>query len=180
MIKKWETISQSKIEKFKIFDAVWYKRQHPEIKKESDFIVLLSNPWVNIIPLTTEGNIILIEQYRHGIDNLTIEIPGGLVENNEDTRLAAERECIEETGYIGEGEAVLIGENHPNPAFLNNICYHYLWKNCKKQKEQNLDIHEDIRVFELPIDKIKTMIFNKQITHSLVLDAFLFYYIKNI
>ena len=179
MISKWDTVSSSEPINLKIFKAVWHTRRNPNSESESDFITLQSQPWVNIIPITKEGNIVLIKQYRHGVDDITIEIPGGLVENSEKPISAAQRECIEETGYIGDGVAELIGETQPNPAFLDNICYHFVWRNCSKQIKQKLDEHEDIAVFEVPIWEIKKMILIKEIKHSLVLDAFFFYHLKN-
>ncbi len=138
------------------------------------FYVLDSPSWVNIIPLTASGNVILIRQYRHGIDDFTLEVPGGLVEQGEDPRVAAERECVEETGFVGEGTAILLGENQPNPAFLTNTCYSYLWWNCRLQTAQNVDEHEDIEVVEVPLDQIPTLIQTGVIQHALVLTAFLF------
>jgi 8-oxo-dGTP pyrophosphatase MutT (NUDIX family) len=178
MIKKWETVSSKDGGDFKIFKAQWLKRRHPDWKKEGDFVVLNSLPWVNIIPLTPDNNVLLIEQYRHGIDNITLEVPGGLVEQNEDPGNAGERECLEETGYAGQGKSEYLGETLPNPAFLNNICYSFLWKNCTKIKEQSLDKHEDIRVIEVPLAEIKDYIISGKINHSLVLDAFFFYFLK--
>ena len=89
MIQKWETISKRKVDNFKIFNLEWVKRRHKEWNKESEFVVLDSPEWVNIIPVTKNGTIVLIEQYRHGIDEITIEVPGGLVEPGEEPRIAA-------------------------------------------------------------------------------------------
>ena len=177
-MKKWDTLDRTFVDDFKIFKLSWLKRKHPDWQKEGNFVVLDSLNWVNIIPVTEDNKIILIEQYRHGIDEITLEVPGGLVEFNEKPRLAAQRECMEETGYQGLGDAVLIGENSPNPAFLNTKCYSYLWKGCKKVALQNLDRHEDIEVLEVPAEEIKNLILNKKIQHSLVLTAFFFYFLK--
>ncbi len=178
MIHKWETIDDKITEDLRIFKTSWIKRRHPDNLKEGNFVVLKSPNWVNIIPITKEGDILLIEQYRHGIDEITLEVPGGLVDKGEDPRKAAERECLEETGYAGEGDAILIGENQPNPAFLNNVCNSFVWKNCKKVGEQNLDAHEEINVIPTPIKKIKEMIKNGKIKHSIVLTAFFFYFLR--
>jgi len=178
MIKKWETLGERVIGNFKIFDLSWIKRRHPEKNKESEFVVLKSPKWVNIIPITKEKNVILIEQYRHGCDEITIEVPGGLVEKTEEPGVAGERECLEETGYSSREKAILLGENIPNPAFLTNTCYSYVWFNCEKISAQKLDLHEDIRVIEAPLKDIKKMIVDGKIRHSLVLTAFLFYFLK--
>lgn len=179
MILKWKTKGIREAEDLKIFNVKWFRRYHPKLQKESEFVVLNSPRWVNIIPITEEGNVVFVEQYRHGIDEITLEVPGGLIDNNESPKEAAERECTEETGFVGDQSgAILLGENYPNPAFLNNTCYSFVWFNCKKIKEQKLDINEDINVIEIPLKEVKKMIIDGQIKHSLVLTAFLFYFLK--
>lgn len=178
MIAKWETIKEVGTEDLKIFSVKKVTRRHPEWNREGDFVVLDSPQWINIIPITPDNNVVMIEQYRHGIDEITLEIPGGLVDKNELPRIAAQRECEEETGYIGTEDATLIGQNQPNPAFLNNKCYSYVWFNCEKKSEQNLDQNEDIRVIEIPLDDIPELILKGTIKHSLVLTAFFFYDLK--
>jgi len=98
--------------------------------------------------------------------------------NFNNPREAGERECREETGFAGEGQALLLGENIPNPAFLTNRCWSYVWFNCKKVSDQQLDGHEDIRVIEVSMKEIKQMILDKKIQHSLVLTAFFFYFLQ--
>ena len=98
MIKKWNTIGSRKAADLKIFNANWIERKHPDWDKSSNFVVLDSPNWVNIIPITKEGNVVFIEQYRHGTDEITLEVPGGLIESGENPGVAAERECQEETG----------------------------------------------------------------------------------
>ncbi len=178
MIEKWKTLSQKLIGNFRIFDLFQYERKHPKTHKISSFYGLNSVNWVNIIPITKDDEIILVEQYRHGIDATSLEIPAGLVELNEEPKNAAMRECIEETGYQGEGEATFLGRVRPNPAYLNNFCYHYIWLNCEKKYEQNLDENEDINVIKLPFNQIKNMIESGEIDHSLVISA-LYYFEKN-
>lgn len=178
MIEKWNTIHKEELENLKIFKLQKIRRQNPKWIKQSDFYVLESPTWVNIIPLTRDNKIILVEQYRHGIDDITLEIPGGLVEINEEPIIAAKRECTEETGYSSIEEPELIGINLPNPAFLDNKCYSYLWKNCSKTNIQELDSNEDIEIHELKINEIKSMINNKKIMHSLTLTAFFYYSLK--
>ncbi len=178
MIEKWETLETKKVDNFKIFDLMWITRQNKNLNKKSNFVVLDSPQWVNIIPITKDNNVILIEQYRQGIDDLTIEIPGGLIEQGESPQQAGMRECKEETGYTSDLEAILLGIHSPNPAFLNNKCYSYVWFNCEKTDIQNLDSNEDIRVFEIPINEVNDWILSGKINHSLVLSAFFFYFLK--
>lgn len=178
MISKWETVEKISENNFKIFTASMYTKRHPIWKKYGRFVVLDSPQWVNIIPLTVEKEVILIEQYRHGSDSITLEVPGGLVEKGEEPRLAAERECLEETGFGSDEEAVLLGETMPNPAFLNNTCFSFVWFNCYEKSAQKLDGNEEINITKVPLKKIPEMIISGQIRHSLVMNAFYYYTLK--
>ncbi|MDR0926756.1 MAG: NUDIX hydrolase [Ignavibacteria bacterium] len=175
MIKKWETIETENCGNYRVFELYKKKRIHPITKSISTFTSLHATSWVNIIPITTNGEVVLVEQYRHGTDDISIELPAGLVEIDEDTRIAAERECTEETGYVGDGQAILLGAVRPNPAFLDNYCYHYLWTGCQLRHSQNLDENEDINVLTIPFADIHKWIEEGKIQHSLVMSALYFY-----
>lgn len=178
MIKKWKTHSERIIENVRIFTLKMITREHPKNGKINEYALLDSPNWVNIIPITKEGNIVLVKQYRHGTDEITLEIPGGLAEDNEDPKDAARRECMEETGYSSELELIKIGTNRPNPAFQNNHCTTFLWKDCEKVAEQNLDGFEDIEIIEVPEQEIISMIKDGTIDHGVILTAFLFYFLE--
>lgn len=178
MVKRWQTLEKNESSDLKIFRVQWFKRENQEIGKSGSFVVLDTPRWVNIIPITKDKQVVLVRQYRHGIDDITLEVPGGLVDKNEEPIDAAERECFEETGFKSMNRAILLGENFPNPAFLNNICYSFVWFDCELSGKQNLDGNEDIDVILVPLSEIPKMIIDKQIRHSLVLTAFLFYSLK--
>ena len=127
MITKWETIESKKTADLFIFDAYNKKRKNPKSGEIGNFTVLESPNWVNIIPVTSDNKIILIEQYRHGTDSVTIEIPGGLIERDEDTQIAGMRECTEETGFSSKELPILTGVSYPNPAYQSNKCFSYAW-----------------------------------------------------
>ena len=88
--------------------------------QEQDFIVIDTVSWVNVVPVTTEGNVVLIRQYRHGIRDVTMEIPGGMMDEGETPEAAAARELREETGYVAE-KIRLLARVLPNPAVQNNF-----------------------------------------------------------
>lgn len=165
-IKRSETVADCKI--FKV-------RRDFSIRDsdgaEFPFYCLENPHWVNIIPITISGEVVLIEQYRHGIEEITLEIPGGMVDGGENAQLAATRELVEETGYVPR-ETILIGKSHPNPAIQNNWVYHYLAIDCEKHHEPEFDATESVRTKLEPINHVPNLIKDGKITHSLVIAAF--------
>ncbi len=137
-----------------------------------DFTVLGFSDWVNIIPVTPEGKVVMIRQYRLGTRSETLEIPGGLIsEEDADPAEAALREMIEETGYYS-GEVVHIGTVEPNPAIQNNRCHTFLARNAVPVSSQNLDSTEAIMVELVQREDIPVLVRTSRITHGLVLAAF--------
>lgn len=178
MISKWETIESKKVADLFIFDAYIKKRKNPNSGEFGNFTVLESPNWVNIIPITKDNEIILIEQYRQGTDSVTIEIPGGLIEIGEDPMVAGARECTEETGYKSIEPPILTGVSYPNPAYQSNKCFSYAWFNCELELEQNLDRHEIIKIHKRTKEEVKNMILDGTINHSVILTAFYFFSLK--
>ena len=170
-MKKWPTLNTQKILTAHVFRYLKVERQSPLTNKVGEFDVVQCFNWVNIIAITKDQKIVLVKQYRHGTDNITLEIPGGAVHPNEDFLLAAQRELQEETGYTSS-EWRFLGQVDANPAFMNNFCQTYLASNAEKTHEQNLDPFEEIEVVLEDIVKIKEMILNGSITHSLIIAAF--------
>lgn len=179
MISPWETLDRTTVAELKIFTAELVRRKHPKTHAIGTFTVLDSAEWVNIIPITPENNVVMIRQYRHGTDSITLEVPGGLVEHGEHPAEAGMRECREETGYAASETALFLGATEPNPAFMNNCCHSYLWQNCLLQHSQAFDQFEDIEVELVPLAAIPDLIRQGTIRHSLTLAAFFFYHLHS-
>ena len=176
-VKLWDVISSEQDKSYGIFSFRTDRAISPRTGLEYDFYILESTSWVNIIPLTQENEVILIRQYRHGIQNLTLEIPGGLVEGQDTPEEAAVRELREETGYEAS-EMIPLGSVLPNPAIQNNRCYTFLATGVTLVGEQQLDEQEDIEVLRRPLADIPGLIQKGDINHSLVVAAFLKYYLE--
>ena len=174
MIKNWEKVGT----KFLIENKIFKLREDIVIspKKESEHPVwVIDTPnWVNIIPITEDNEVVLVKQHRFGTGKLTLEIPGGMVDEEEDPKVAALRELSEETGYTSS-EVIEIGKVEPNPALMSNHTYSYLALNASKTEDQKLDGMEDIEVLKKPIDEIPLLIEKGEIEHALVICAFYFY-----
>lgn len=172
-IRVWPLISSDINEKYSIFNIRNDRAQSPRTGNIYDFVVLDASPWVNIIPLTINNEVILIRQYRHGIRAVTLEIPGGLVEEGEPYDQAARRELEEETGYGTKTEDLIyLGKISPNPAIQNNDCHTYLARNVYPIGNQNMDEKEDIELELCLLKNIPSLIQDGTISHSLVVVAF--------
>lgn len=178
MVKKWETVDRRSGHEYRIFRTDLVQRRHPENDHISEFVVVHPHAWVNILPITKENEVVMIHQYRHGIDDVTLEIPGGMVEVGEDPCDAGMRECSEETGFESAERAELLGVVQPNPAFLSNECFSFVWRNCTPAGVQRLDRNEDIAVETVPLERIPDLIRSGRIGHSLVLNAFMLYWMS--
>jgi 8-oxo-dGTP pyrophosphatase MutT (NUDIX family) len=136
-----------------------------------EFLLLTSPDWVNVVPVTDEGMVVLIRQWRHGIAAPTLEIPGGLVDPGEKPAGAAARELAEETGYAAGGLEGL-GWVHPNPALFGNRCFTFLATGCRPAGPPRPEDTEEIEVELAPLARVPELIREGRITHSLVVAAF--------
>lgn len=138
---------------------------------EREFVVIDAPDWVNVVPITEDGRVVLIRQYRHGIRAVTLEIPGGIIDPGERPEAAAIRELREETGYAAQ-RITALGRTSPNPAIQGNHQYVFLAENCRAVDATNFDAFEDIEVELHDLDEIPELIRREEICHSLVINAF--------
>lgn len=147
--------------------------------KSGTFYKLHVPDWINVLAITEDKNVVLVKQYRHGTDEVTLEIPGGAVDREDsDHQTAAERELLEETGFQSN-KWTHLGTVSVNPAIMNNYCHLYLAENCVEVAEQNLDQMEEIEVQKVSLSDFFEMIEREEIDHSLIISAVGRYLLRN-
>lgn len=173
----WKTEKTESIADCKIFGVnKKVSTSNCEKRKSSNFFTLDCGAWVNVIPITAQHEVIMVEQYRHGIEALTLEIPGGSVEVYDvDAEVAGIRELREETGFEAERWTYL-GKNYPNPALQNNFCWTYLAEGARQVEDPKFDGTgtERINIRKVKISEIPNLIRKGTINHALVITAFYF------
>ncbi|MDR2675332.1 MAG: NUDIX hydrolase [Opitutaceae bacterium] len=170
---RWEKRAEQTLTRTRIFDLHSTYYYHPVRGTGRDFYVMHSPDWVNVVALTPERRMVLVRQFRFGIDDFSIEIPGGVMDHpGEDAVAAGLRELREETGYAG-ANARLLGRVHPNPAIMSNRCHLVLVEQCKRIAGPAWDADEEIEVTLASVDEVYEWARTGRITHSLVLDALL-------
>jgi len=171
---RWEKTGRTLHASCQVFDVLHARFRHPARGRERDFVVIDAPDWVNVIALTSDHRLVLVRQFRFGIDDFSLEIPGGVMERGEDPVAAAQRELREETGHTGRRSRVL-GAVHPNPAIMNNVCHLVLVEEAERTAALSWDHDEEIEVLTAPVDEVLAWARTGRIRHALVLDALLLF-----
>lgn len=168
-VEVWETVETKEIADCRVFKVREDLSRNGA--KTGKFYVIENPDWVNVIAVTKDSEVVLIEQFRHGIGEIILEIPGGMIDGDESPETAARRELLEETGYSAR-EFVFLGKSRPNPAINNNWLYHFAAFNAEKTEVVKFDDHESVVTKLCSLAAIPDLIRSGEITHSLVLTAF--------
>lgn len=172
----WETQESKKLLDCHVFTVHENLRKGPH-GKTGKFITLHAPDWAIVLPVIERhgGRFMLtVTQYRHGMEQVYHEFPGGVIEPGEAPEKAAARELLEETGYSA-GTLMLLGSFSPNPALMTNTQYVFLATELQKTNEQSLDEHEFVQVEELPEAEVLAMLGEGMWGHGLMAAAALLY-----
>lgn len=172
--QRWKKLGARPVAHTRIFDVESVDFQHPAHPAPRDFFVINAPDWVNVVALTPTRELVLVRQFRFGTNDISLEIPGGVIERGEDPVAAAVRELAEETGFVGT-RARLLGSVHPNPAMQTNRCHLVLVEEARRTQELAWDPNEEFEILALPADEVYARAFRGEITHALVLDGLLLF-----
>ena len=155
---------------YKIFKVRSDRRTSPRTGKEHEFFVIESVDWCNVIALTPDNQLVMVEQYRQGTNLIELELPGGMIDPGEGPLETAARELREETGYAGDTPET-VGFVYANPAIMNNKAHTTVIRNAAKQYDTQLDAGEDLITRLVPLVEIPKLIGDDTISHSLMVAA---------
>ena len=165
--EKWEILESNYIIRRPWLTARCDKVRLPDGRVNPEHYVLEYPTWVNVIAITEDGKFVMVEQYRHGLQDVYIELVAGVSEPGEEPVEAAKRELLEESGYAG-GEWALLTVIAQNPSTCNNYTYCFLAKGVKKVTSQHLDATEDIAVKLLTEEEVKAMLMADEMKQALM------------
>lgn len=169
---KWELTRKGEAIDLKLFQARfdWYLNKRTG--KEEKMVFVDADDAVCVVALDKTGKVILVRQFRFGVEKDTLEAPGGLVDEGETPLDAAKRELEEETGYTG-GEWTFLQTVQSNPVFMNNQIHQFLAVGVEKTKNLKLDNGENIEVELHEPEYLKTAYEKGLVRHPHTLTALL-------
>jgi 8-oxo-dGTP pyrophosphatase MutT (NUDIX family) len=163
----WRELAREHVADCRIFSVERSVAESPHDHTAHTFFRILSADWVQVLPITKNREAVLVRQYRHGARQVTIEIPGGVVEDGEDLGAAALRECLEETGYTAP-KALPLGVQSPNPALFSNRLFSFYAPDADLAGRIQNTGTEHTEVLLVPLRDLPNMLASGAIDHSLV------------
>ena len=169
---KWKTIERKPLLHTPVYDVIEQREEAPGGLRGS-YVAIEAPDWVMTVPVY-QGKFVLVRQWRHSADRLTLEFPGGVADRGEDPAITARRELLEETGFRA-GKLTELGACSPNPALFKNTFHCYLAEDLTPTGEQYLDEDELLRYELRPIEEVIASFGSPEFCHALMGTALAFY-----
>ena len=173
MIRPWPLITSATIFDAGLFRVTRDRARSPRTGGECDFQVIHMVDWLMLVPVTANGKLVMVRQYRHGTRETGLELPGGLHDGaGERPEQGAVRELAEETGYCADGDTlVFLGNLRPQPALLSNRVWIFLARDVRPMAAANPDAGEDIEVVLVAPHQVPARIACGEITNAMTVAA---------
>ena len=167
---KWKSLESTEIFSSGIFKLSSEKCELPDGRVMEKYFVMDFPDWVNILPITPDGQVILVKQYRHASGEVHLEVPGGSMDPRlkESPEEGARREMLEETGY-DSSRIISVGAHYPNPALQTNRMHTFLALDCELTQDQQLDPFEELELYFCSLEALQEHLKKGDITHSIMI-----------
>jgi 8-oxo-dGTP pyrophosphatase MutT (NUDIX family) len=169
--RPWQVVETHDLEDCRVFRVRRSLARSPATGRVHPFFRLDAADWVNVVPVTRDGRVVMVRQYRIGADAVTLEIPGGIVDPGESPAEAAARELLEETGHRAERIDAL-GALNPNPALFGNRVHSFVARGVVPAAPVRNGETEETVVELVPLSEIPARVRAGEIDHALVVAAF--------
>jgi 8-oxo-dGTP pyrophosphatase MutT (NUDIX family) len=174
---EWKLIEDVVALETPVFTAIERRCLSPKDGRAKSFACLRAPQWANVLALTADGQVLLVRQFRHGTREVSLELPGGVVEPGQSPLETARRELMEETGYEA-GELEPLCALRPNPALFDNAIHTFLAKGAVPAGRTNFDENEELDLLLVPEADLQAMILDGRIDHAMMVAAIGFYLAK--
>ena len=165
---RWKKLASEKVYSDRWFQARADTCEFPDGRVITPYYVVELPDWANMVVVTSDEKIVLVRQYRYPVDQVTYELPGGVIDKGEDPKMGAIREMQEETGYHS-AEVEFLCQLCPNPAINNNTAYFFLARNAVPGEKKSFDAFEDIDICLFTKEDFLQLLRNNQIQHGVQL-----------
>jgi 8-oxo-dGTP pyrophosphatase MutT (NUDIX family) len=172
--RRWKALETEALQDCAVFTVSRTLTESPNTGERHSFFRIDSADWVNVVPITPAGEIVMVRQYRHGLREVTLEIPGGMVDPGEAPQQAAARELLEETGYRAQRIEPL-GSVNPNPALFGNRLFAFAAHGCERVAEVANENTEETVVELVAPAALRRLLREGRIDHGLVMASLYFF-----
>jgi 8-oxo-dGTP pyrophosphatase MutT (NUDIX family) len=164
---EWSEVTRESVADCRIFSVERSVARSPADGTAHTFHRIQTTDWAQILPITAGGEAVLVRQYRHGSQRMTLEIPAGMLDPGEDPAAAALRECLEESGYRAR-QAISLGVVNPNPALFANRLHSFFAHDVELERAVQNTTTEFTEPVLVPVRDLERLLLDGEIEHALV------------